>query len=1032
MNDQGTQLESEFVLRRLSETFKVFGREHDGIWWLAILAAVLLVGFAFVVWMYVKDSRTVRWYWALPLAGLRICVYLVLAIMFLMPARQGYERTEKRSRVIVVFDDSDSMAQISDDPANARGKSATRLAKVMDYLSDEKVGFVKALLEKNPVYVYRFGSRLDEESQLLQKGPEGEAIPVHKVGRSNGATEPVNGNAWRNDDWQAFANYDFKPWVLRGISDEGVGKVKSTRAWDGSTAGTADWAIKWHDAQAEAIPGDLNADDAAALNFNRDRLLARVEVARSIGTATNVPDSLLALVNRETGNMVQGIIVFSDGQSNLGSSSSLSNPAIDDLKVRAEREQIPIFTVVVGSELKSTNVRITDLQAPDQTPPDEPFKIIVEQDGDGLVGQKAQVFLEIKLPKNGGTVRLPAELTYQPGEPPHGQAEFVIDPDKVPEQLKDKENPKQLVEGTPTDPWLVRAITPRVEGERFQEKEHVSDWVPIKVQKKPQRILIACSAPSRDVQFLITQMLRDKADLSLFVQNQGGTEGKINLLDEPERQLTRFPDRIDVDDKATEDPATKWYNIARYDVIITFDLDWTQLTLEQTQMIRTWVDLQAGGLLFVAGQIFTEHLARPDDNDKFRPIIDILPVLPGDPKLAAAKRTAELPWRLEFENLGGDLDFMKLDESLPKIETAWELFFTGREEKDPTARVIRGFYNYFPCRDMKAVATPIARFPDPNAIKMPDGKAPPWLAVMQYGQGRTGWVGSPEIWRLRQYKEEYFERFWTKFTRYLAAGSRRKQSRRGRILMSSAVGTGGYIRVTSEVLTPSLEPADPKTEPKITFRPVELEKYPAEIENLKGDETVAKAKAKYHEKFTQEFRMAPKKETPWKGYFQIAKMANPEKFPTGTWRVEVEIPSSTDTLKQKFEVRKSNPELDVTRPDVKAMYQMASPLSKFQVSDGTLAINLQKAAAAGADGKRLAFKFGDDESLRLIPQCFKTDVKTARNRGAVEDYWDKGITLPHFLTSWLTDKPQRLAFGLLLVVGLLSTEWLTRKLLKLA
>ena len=60
--------ESEFVFRRLTETFKVFGTEVDGRWWLLILGVVLLVGIAFVVWMYIKDSRTVRWYWAAPLA----------------------------------------------------------------------------------------------------------------------------------------------------------------------------------------------------------------------------------------------------------------------------------------------------------------------------------------------------------------------------------------------------------------------------------------------------------------------------------------------------------------------------------------------------------------------------------------------------------------------------------------------------------------------------------------------------------------------------------------------------------------------------------------------------------------------------------------------------------------------------------------------------------------------------------------------------------------------------------------------------
>lgn len=1034
MNDQGTQTESEFVFRRLTETFKVFGRELPGSFWLLVLGVVLLVGVAFVAWMYVKDSRTIRWYWALPLAMIRTCVYLLLAVMFLMPARQGYERTEKRSRVVVVLDVSDSMAQISDqNPGSAR--PVTRLEKVMDYLSDDRSGFLQALLAKNPVHVYRFGNRLDEETQVVTAGSSGAPVPVYKVARANGALETAAGAPWHTDDWRAFARYDFKPWLLRGLSEDGAAKVKATRPWDGNNPGTADWAIKWHDAKDAALPPDLSDDDRAVLTAHRDRLLARVEVARSIGSATNVPDSLLTLVNREAGNMVQGIIVFSDGQSNLGGSGSTSSAALDDLRARAKRESIPVFTVAVGSELRSTAVRITDVQAPDQTPPDEPFKIIVEQDGEGLVGQKTQIFLEIKLPKDGGIVRIPApEAAYQPGEPPHAQAEIVIDPaaDQLPEQLRNKDNPKELVEGTPSDPWLVRAVTPRVEGERFQDKEHVSEWVPIKVQKKPARILVVCSAPSRDVQFLITQLMRDKADVSLFVQNTGGLKGDVNLLDEKERQLTRFPDRLVVDDNPMEDPATKWYNLARYDVIIAFDADWDQLTKEQTEMVRTWVDLQAGGIAFVAGHIYTKNLARPSDEDKFRPLLEILPVMPGDPDLAAAKRTANQPWRLEFENLGGDLDFMKLDETLPKVETGWERFFTGRDERDDKATVIRGFYNYFPLRDIKPVTTPVARFPDPNAIKMPDGKQPPWLCVMQYGQGRTAWVGSPEIWRLRQYRTEYFERFWTKFARYLGAGSRRKQSSRGRLLVSSTYGQGGYFRPNANVLDPSLKPVDQKSEPKMIVRPVELEKYPAEIEKLTGDDAIRAAKEKYHQKFTHEYRLSAKKGQPWEGWFTRSVPLQPEKFPTGSWRADVEIPSSTDTLKGKFLIRQSNPELDNTKPNTKDLYQMATALADMPVSDATLSANLQKVAMTGPDGKRLAFKFADQESLKLIPEALKPDVKVARNRGAVEDYWDKGVELPRALTSWYSDKPQRVGVMLLACVGLLSIEWLTRKLLKLA
>jgi hypothetical protein len=291
------------------------------------------------------------------------------------------------------------------------------------------------------------------------------------------------------------------------------------------------------------------------------------------------------------------------------------------------------------------------------------------------------------------------------------------------------------------------------------------------------------------------------------------------------------------------------------------------------------------------------------------------------------------------------------------------------------------------------------------------------------------------MWRLRQYKEEYFERFWTKFIRYLAAGSRRKQSTRGRLLLSDNYPTGGYIRPQAQLLDASLKAADQKFEPKISYRPLELEKYPPEIEKLQGD-AFNKAKDTFHKKYTHEFRMAGKKGLPWEGYFERPQLVSIDKFPPGKWRVDVEIPSSTDTLHREFMIRQSNPELDNTRPDTKSLYLIASKLGPEVFGNNKeLESALQKATSVigtGPEGKRLAFRFGDEDSLKAIPQCFRPETKTFRNRGAVEDYWDKGITIPSFLTRWASDKPQTLAYGLLLVVGLLSVEWLTRKLLKLA
>ena len=484
-------------------------------------------------------------------------------------------------------------------------------------------------------------------------------------------------------------------------------------------------------------------------------------------------------------------------------------------------------------------------------------------------------------------VRLPAEAVYQPGEPPHAQADFVIDPasEKLPEQLRDKDNPSSSSKASGECDR-----SRRVEGERFTRKNTsamVHDQGSEEASPRADRLL----GPKRDVQFLITQMLRDKADLSAYVQNEGGKEGKINLLEEKERQLTRFPDHVNVETAASEPPETKWYNISNYDVIVAFDFDWNELTVEQTRMVQGWVDLQAGGLLFVAGHIFTKHLARPDADDKFRPITDILPVIPGDPDLSAEKRTATMPWRLEFENLSGDLDFMKLDDSLPTAQTGWEMFFTGREERDDKARVIRGFYNYFRSATSRRSRRRSLVTPTRTRSRCRTAR-PPWIAVMQYGQGRTGWVGSPEMWRCGS-TGRILRALWTKFIRYLAAGRRANN-----LAGESHVG----IRAAGRLQPSSSRDPRPVAQGGRREDGAEDQVRAAGTGNIRRNQKlVGEAAIEGQGRVPQEIHSGvpdgAEEGDPFKGFFQIAKLASPDKFPTGTCARGGD-PSSTETLKQ--------------------------------------------------------------------------------------------------------------------------------------
>jgi hypothetical protein len=83
-------------------------------------------------------------------------------------------------------------------------------------------------------------------------------------------------------------------------------------------------------------------------------------------------------------------------------------------------------------------------------------------------------------------------------------------------------------------------------------------------------------------------------------------------------------------------------------------------------------------------------------------------------------------------------------------------------------------------------------------------------------------------------------------------------------------------------------------------------------------------------------------------------------------------------------------------------------------------------SAAGTEAPRLFFTLGAADA---IPPCLTTvPPQVSRNRGPVDDLWDDGPKLGQTADG----KPIEVATLLLVIVGLLSAEWLGRKLLRLA
>ena len=229
----------------------------------------------------------------------------------------------------------------------------------------------------------------------------------------------------------------------------------------------------------------------------------------------------------------------------------------------------------------------------------------------------------------------------------------------------------------------------------------------------------------------------------------------------------------------------------------------------------------------------------------------------------------------------------------------------------------------------------------------------------------------------------------------------------------------------------------------------------------------------------------------WKGWFDGQfKVTAP-----GAYQIDLPVPGTSDVLSRKFTVKESNPELDNTAPDFERMRQVASDAGdvfsrvKEDVRERIKAeLERTNRVAKNVPENELKLYF-DLKAAEAIPDCMITNIKTQRSRGAVKDLWDLGpsadaawiglqwaagvlgllaaVLVVRVLLRWSRSRSARVAvfslvvvglglvatvgslivlhqwwpgedqalpvsFVLLGIVSLLSIEWLTRKLLRLA
>jgi hypothetical protein len=1021
--------EDVFVWRRLEEPLRLFGTDLPSWGWWLLLGVVLGAAMVYVVLMYVKDARGIGWPWAALLGLLRTCVYAILGTVFMLPANQTFLETKSEAKVLVAFDVSGSLGTSDALPTGvANEKFTTRQDQVLDFLRDPQANFIAELEKKNPVTVYRFGSRLDEDYLQFAGGKTlTKQERENPVRTEEGTIVPPEATTFTEEYWRAFLNPGMK---------------------------VEDGALADPDLRRLEKLADLNA------RLVKDGMMR----------GTNIGDSTLGVFNKELNHRIQGIVVFTDGRNNEGSPN-----AFRDLEARAKAARVPIFVVGVGEDRVKVKIDLVDLRAPAQIQPEDKFRIRGDVTGEGLAGEKLDVVLEVvhtKLskvktkgkdgkvveeekeeelpivlieaenPDNPKSIRekitLGSRLELKPAAdvvldkttPPRAEIEWQLDAAALGaaaklDLLTDPKYKGKKWEIGPTEDdselrFAMKVPTDKREG--LTKKLHVSTKVPTKVIKKPIRVLLLAAAANRDYQFVRTLLVREvekkRIELAIHLQlPPGQTVYKEGVVQDvpPNRLLTHFPESFR---KIKGD----LYDLSSYDVIIGFDPDWKRLSAAQATMLKDWTE-KGGGLVLVGGYINTVELIRPPEDgetaNRFKPITDLLPVVLDD-RRDFIDRKSDDPWPLDLGNASPEFEWLNLedDPDLSKFKEDWDAFFFGTG-KDRTTAAQRGFFSFYPVKSAKTGSVVVARYADPTA-KLQDNTMQPYIVVNPEALPRVVWIGSAETWRLREYREAYHERFWTKMVRYAAAKSKGPVTKPIRLEAATVVSANRYMEVEAKIEGGDGQPLARTARPAITL------KMPAGVPDTDIKQPIV---------------MMPRPGTR-DGWFSTRFLV---KSP-GVYEMTVTVPrqpgqESEASETAKFVVKEANPELDNTRPDYDRMYRMASEadevlprmgnegdknelkrrlrrpkLEKEKEGEATDSVDIRP------DKMRLFF---DLKNASLIPTCMMADVQKQVSRGKHRDWWDAGTSLGGRL-------PFEISYVLLLVVGLLSAEWLTRKLLRLA
>ena len=754
-----------------TETFE-WGRIQSPVDWILPLCVFVALA-TFAIFMYRRDCRELGGRPAVLLSSLRLLALLGLLGIYLQPQWRARRDVIDRSRAIILVDTSQSMERRDVDETSSASSAPTpiqgmanqgrsRAEAVIEELSSGAL--VPQLRQLHDVLVYSFDE--GEQPALLATLPFVGAAQNGNAAKEATSVEVTSGRRDLLDDaaalvqrQQVLSHYRLLLSLASAIALGGLALVGAylfrplargtPPVWlvvAGTTCllaaiGLAGWTFR-----APARPTLLAllglrstqpataADAVPATETQPTRQPDWRELLAPRGTETRLGQAVYRLAVDQRNAPLAGIIVMSDGGQNAGLS-------VEDASAAAREAHIAVYPIGLGSKQETTAASWVNVQAHDRALPNDPFEVKARLRAVGLAGRSVTARLR-QIPLK--------ETANQPPAPDIGydqQQEVLIGGPQ--ENLAVKFDVPGIKtaglygfelslegRGASADPAASRR--------RFQ----------IEIVNRKTKVLLIGGGPGREYRFLRNMLRRDKRiELDTWLQSSGVEQSK----DDYPRLLRGFPDKKD--------------QLYAYDCIVALDPDWTSLDENQAELLSTWVGNQAGGLIVAPGRVFAGSSvhnwlgeARLEKIRKLYPV-EFPPVL-FQAEDIGRKWTQARP--IDLTRPGMEADFLRLADNPGDSQRIWSTQFEG-------------VYATLPVRGAATGATVFARHIDPLAEAA--GVDPIFLAERFFGSGRVFYVGSAELWRLRQISEGHFERFYTQLIDHVSKQRLHRSQRGGGALL---------------------------------------------------------------------------------------------------------------------------------------------------------------------------------------------------------------------------------------------------------